>query len=144
MFVSVLSDFQQRTPHVAVRPASRIVWQERYEGIAIVAYRGGKAIAGISGPWSNRYVLTWWQPNPEGQLQIFDTLDAARQAVEARCQTTASIQIPAVRMPRPSWLVRLFARPRRKQTARSLDARRQQAQREIPDLSGLSFSATGE
>src|SRR3954452_14138339 len=111
MFVSILSDFQQRAPHPVVRPVSRIVWQERYEGIAIVAYRGGKAIAGISGPWSNRYVLTWWQPNPEGQLEIFDTLQAARQAVESRCETQPlrPIQIPAVRMPRPSFLSRLFA-----------------------------------
>lgn len=144
MFVSVLPDFRQRTPHAATRPANRVIWQERYEGIAIVAYRGGKAIAGISGPWSNRYVLTWWQPNPEGQLQIFDTLDAARQAVEARCQTSPSIQIPAVRMPRPSWLARLFAGPSRRKNTNSLDLLRQQSQREMPDLTGLSFNATGE
>ena len=146
MFVSVLTDFQQRTPHTTVRPANRVVWQERYEGIAIVAYRGGKAIAGISGPWSNRYVLTWWQPNPAGQLEIFDTLDAAREAVETRCQalTPKSIQIPAVRMPRPSWVARLFARPRRNTGENSLDLLRQRSQREPADLSGLSFSATAD
>ena len=147
MFVSVLPDFQQRTPHTNPgRPASRVVWQQRYDGIAVVAYRGGKAIAGISGPWSNRYVLTWWQPNPAGQLEIFDTLDAARQAVEARCQAASSksIQVPAVRMPRPSWLARLFAWPRRKNPQHSLDLIRQRSQREPADLSGLSFSAIAD
>jgi len=147
MFVSVLPDFQQRTPHTAARAFSRVIWQERYEGIAVVAYRGGKAIAGISGPWSNRYVLTWWQPNPVGQLEIFDTLEAARAAVEARCQSmapTRSVQIPALRMPRPSWIARLFARPRHKTGASSLDLLRQRSQREPADLSGLSFSAIAD
>ena len=143
MFVSVLPDFQQRTPHSTARPAHRVVWQERYEGIAVVAYRGGKAIAGISGPWSNRYVLTWWQPNPAGQLEIFDTLDAARAAVEDHCRVEGprSIQIPAVRMPRPSWIARLFAGSRRKPPS-TLELLRQRSQREEADLSGLSFSAT--
>ena len=69
MLLSVLPDFDQRTPHVApVRKPSRIVWQQRYEGVAVVAYQGGKAVACISGPWSSKYVLTWWEPMPGGQL----------------------------------------------------------------------------
>ena len=64
----------------------RIVWQRRYDGIAHVAYRGGKAIAGVSGPWSDRYALIWWDERPVGSnpLELFETVAAAMRAVEER------------------------------------------------------------
>ena len=142
MLLSGLPDFQQRTPHaVAARIATRIVWQERYEGIAVVAYQGGKAVAGISGPWSDRFALTWWQPNPDGQFETFDTLDAAKLAVEARCQPVETTSVP--RAPRASLLQRLLAwlQPALVD-ADDVALLRQRAQRQHDDLSGLNFSAT--
>lgn len=139
-----IPEFSTSSPAPATR-SSRLVWQERYEGVAVVAYEGGKAIAGISGPWSNRFVLTWWQPNPNGQLEIFDTLDAAKQAVEAASGTTECkpIEIPAVRMPRPSLWTRLFGAPSR-DSEHNVDLLRQRAQREYTDFSGLHFSAIAD
>src|SRR5476651_421671 len=69
------------------RSRNRIVWQSRYEGCVAVAYVNGRAIAGISGPWSDKYALTCWErPTPVGRLELFDSLDAAKQAVEHRVQ----------------------------------------------------------
>ena len=147
MLLSLLPDFDQRSEHpVPARKTSGIVWQERYEGIAVVAYVGGKAIAGISGPWSNHFALTWWVPNPDAQLQIFETLEEAKQAVEERCENAppAPVNVPAVRMPRPSWLARLFAgsRKRASEAAVPVALLRQRALREHDeDLDGLSFTA---
>lgn len=147
MLLSLLPDFDQRSEHPTPRKTSSIVWQERYEGIAVVAYIGGKAIAGISGPWSSHFALTWWVPNPDAQLEIFETLEAAKQAVEERCANPISspVNIQPLRMPRPSLWTRLFAW-RRKRANVDTDAvavLRQRALREQDeDLGGLSFSAT--
>ena len=148
MLLSLLPDFDQRSAHpVPARKTSCIVWQERYEGIAVVAYLSGKAIAGISGPWSGHYALTWWVPNPDAQLEIFETLEAAKEAVETRCQTLAQepVNVPAMRMPRPSWLARLFVRPRKRSAdADAVASLRRRALREHdPDLAVPSFSAIG-
>ncbi|MGH8089904.1 MAG: hypothetical protein ACREO6_00435 [Rudaea sp.] len=88
--------------------SGRIVWQQRYEGIARVAYRGGKAIAGVSGPWSDRYVLIWWDelPMSANPLELFETAEAAMLAVEKRMgQAMPEIAIPGEprREPGRSW-----------------------------------------
>ena len=63
------------------RRGTAIVWRPHTEGFATIAYRDGRAIAGISGPWSNQYVLIWWQPaQPIHEVQVFDSLDEARRA----------------------------------------------------------------
>ncbi len=61
-----------------------IDWRQRYEGVLMVAYLDGKAVAGISGPWPvNQYALTWWdRPMPARQLELFDSLAAAQRRVE--------------------------------------------------------------
>jgi hypothetical protein len=61
-----------------------IDWRQRYEGVLMVAYLDGKAVAGISGPWPvNQYALTWWdRPMPARQLELFDSLAAAQARVE--------------------------------------------------------------
>src|SRR3954464_8726620 len=61
-----------------------IDWRQRYEGVLMVAYLDGKAVAGISGPWPvNQYALTWWdRPVPSRQLELFDSFEAAQQRVE--------------------------------------------------------------
>jgi hypothetical protein len=69
---------------------SGITWRQRYAGISHVAYRDGKAIAGVSGPWSDRYVLIWWgEPTISNPLELFETAEAAKRVVEERvAQTT--------------------------------------------------------
>lgn len=154
MLLTVLPDFDQRTP--LTRKSPRIVWQQRYEGVAVVAYQGGKAVACISGPWSSKFVLTWWEPMPGGQLEIFDTQDDAMQAVERRISVFAcgrQIEVVAVtgNGPAPdrneSWftmLLRAFL-PRRRHTGATQPGRvhelRQRYLNEDTDLSGLHFSA---
>jgi hypothetical protein len=61
-----------------------IDWRQRYEGVLMVAYLDGKAVAGISGPWPvNQYALTWWdRPVPARQLELFDSFAAAQRRVE--------------------------------------------------------------
>jgi hypothetical protein len=123
------------------RGHGRIVWQQRYEGIANVAYRGGKAIAGISGPWSDRYVLIWWDrplaPNP---LELYTTLEAAMCAVE---QFAGAAMPEACPRPAPqrrrNWLRALW--PQRRVADGKLDRLRRQFDADT-DLSGLNFCAS--
>jgi len=143
MLLTVAPDFDIRTPHLAPRASRRIVWQERYDGIAVVAYQGGRAIAGISGPWSNRYALTWWQPHMNAQLEIFDTLEAAKQAVEAQLDAPSvapRAHVPALQPTRTSWLTRARRWLHRRHA--DVAALRSRSQRADADLSGLNFSAT--
>ncbi|HEY0178631.1 MAG TPA: hypothetical protein VGC30_03235 [Dokdonella sp.] len=68
------------------RPAGGrgVEWRTRYAGVVAIAHVGGRAIAGISGPWSGRFALTWWErPLPARQLLLFDTLDEAKREVES-------------------------------------------------------------
>jgi hypothetical protein len=68
-----------------VRPADALIeWRQRYEGVLMVAYLDGRAVAGISGPWPvNKYALTWWdRPVPARQLELFDSLASAQRRVE--------------------------------------------------------------
>lgn len=63
---------------------SMLTWEDRYEGVFAVACIGPRRVAGISGPWSGKYALTWWdRPMPARQLELFDTLEEAREHVEA-------------------------------------------------------------
>lgn len=156
MLLAALPDFDQRTPHAApARKPSRMVWQQRYDGIAMVAYQGGRAMACVSGPWSSKFVLTWWEPMPGGQLEIFDTQDDAMQAVERRvavyaCGRPAEVFVvtgkstPAGR--EASWLsmLRRAFLPRRRAAVPSarVHQMRQRYLNEETDLSGLSFSAS--
>ena len=58
-------------------------WRSRYDGLVSVAYIDGKAVAGISGPWSGKYALTWWErPMPARELELHDSLGAAQREVE--------------------------------------------------------------
>lgn len=124
-----------------VRGNGRLVWQRHYEGISHVAYRGGKAIAGVSGPWSDRYALIWWdRPLAPHPLQLFVTLDEAMRAVEQY----AGDSIPEVRPQtaprhREGWLRALW--PRRHASRGKLDQLRRRFDADT-DLSGLSFSAS--
>jgi hypothetical protein len=69
----------------------KVVWQSRYAGCVAVAYVSGKAIAGISGPWSGKYALTCWErPMPARRLELFDSLEAAKHEVEQRINQTSS------------------------------------------------------
>lgn len=82
-----------------------IEWRTRYEGVVTVAYIGDKAVAGISGPWSDKFALTWWErPLPARQLELFDTLDDAIREVEdwALRMRTGYPSLPGVQTREPA------------------------------------------
>jgi hypothetical protein len=121
----------------------RVVWQQRYEGIALIAYQGGRAVAGVSGPWSDRYVLTWWdQPDVANPIELFETLEAAREAVERRLGV-AAVHAPARKQAsgRRAWWQALWPW-RRQRPAGSLETLRRQRLDSETDLSGLNFCAS--
>ena len=146
-------------------PADDLIeWRQRYEGVLVVAYLDGKAVAGISGPWPvNQFALTWWdRPVPARQLELFGSLAEAQKRVEEwawRLRTAGLIdRIPAANdpiepdavaeeSPQASWLSRLGnlfgsskpAAPRR--TARTnIDHLRYPPLQE-DDLRGIHFAA---
>jgi hypothetical protein len=82
--VLIADDICQNLAEPGMPDAERIDWRQRYEGVLMVAYLDGKAVAGISGPWPvEQYALTWWdRPVPARQLELFDSLEAAQQRVE--------------------------------------------------------------
>lgn len=132
---------EQAAPPSRTRTRGRIVWQDRYEGVATVAYQGGKAIAGISGPWSDRYVLTWWdQPHSENQIELFETLAEAKEAVLLRVSDDSLPVIEPKAAPRGmSWLRALFGLSSRCEDV--VDRLRRQRTEET-DLTGLNFGAS--
>ncbi|HKE49284.1 MAG TPA: hypothetical protein VKB52_14565 [Rhodanobacteraceae bacterium] len=87
------------------RPSEQLIeWRQRYDGVLMVAYLDGKAVAGVSGPWPvNQYALTWWdRPMPARQLELFDSLAAAKQRVEEwawRMRTIGVIDRPPANDP---------------------------------------------
>ena len=139
------------------RSHGRIVWQPHYEGFATVAYRDGRAIAGISGPWSNQYVLIWRQPaQPIRQVEVFDSLEEARQAVAlgssppgTQLETLLHKLRREVVLPRPSWLRRFHTRltrwlriaPSNARAPRVRNRARARFSADETDLSGLNFRA---
>ena len=75
----------------------QIQWRSRYDGLVTIAELGGKAVAGISGPWSGQYALTWWdRPLPTRSLELFNSLDQAKREVEdwARRMRTGNYSMP--------------------------------------------------
>lgn len=73
-------DRDRSTPRIA---EGSIQWRSRYDGLVTIAELGGKAVAGISGPWSGQYALTWWdRPLPTRSLDLFNSLDDAKREVE--------------------------------------------------------------
>jgi hypothetical protein len=136
------------------RQIGRIVWQQRYEGVATVAYHGGKAVACISGPWSDRYVLTWWECDDAApQLELFDSMDAAKLAVEQCVRQERQIGDPLSfsSRARMHWLSRFFrslgcffSRRRKRDNVwqtRDVQELRRHHFGEDTDLSGLHFRA---
>ena len=144
------------------RPASRrrrgvVVWQPHYEGFASVAYQSGRAVAGISGPWSGQYMLVWWeQARPIRQVELFESLEEAKQAVadalgqkaggrlgellgslrrESTATTPRAGWLASVR----HWLARLAGRER-SGGLRVVDHRRRHDNEET-DLRGLNIRA---
>jgi hypothetical protein len=124
-----------------------IVWRPYYRGFSTVAYRDGRAIAGISGPWSNRYVLIRWQAPQSGEcIETFETLDEAKAAVAGEAasglrEILAQLARP-IELPQPGWFARLArwrARWLRRRDPAAL-ARRRRALEET-DLRGLHLHA---
>ncbi|MEO5627150.1 MAG: hypothetical protein ABIQ70_14170 [Dokdonella sp.] len=75
-----------------------IEWRTRYDGLVSIAQVEGKAVAGISGPWSGKFALTWWErPLPARQLELYDSMDEAKREVElwAERMRTGGYSAPA-------------------------------------------------
>jgi hypothetical protein len=148
--------------HGTARRAARrrrngVVWQPHYEGFASVAYQSGRAIAGISGPWSGQYVLIWWeQARPIRQVELFESLEEAKQAVadalgqkagsrlsellgSLRRETTAATSRAGWPASLRQWLLRAVGR-QRSGGLRVVDHRRRHDNEET-DLSGLNIRA---
>jgi hypothetical protein len=135
-----------------------IVWRAHTEGFAMTAYRDGHAIAGISGPWSDQYVLIWWQPSqPIREVEVFDSLADAKQAVAFGGTPQAPTQLDTLLdnlrrdyvLPRATWLKRFSAalmrfvrRPAHNSSqVVPVRGRRPIAANEEIDLRGLNFRA---
>jgi len=134
--------------------AGTLEWRARYDGLVSVALLGGKAVAGISGPWSGKFALTWWdRPLPARRLELFDSAGDARAAVERWAERIGrGIAVPArvdAAPPRPRPGAGLLGRVRAllAERARAAAPRRAPADRlrcrcaGEPDLSGLHFAA---
>jgi len=159
----IADDICQDLPETT-RPSDDLIdWRQRYEGVLVVAYLDGKAVAGISGPWPvNQYALTWWdRPVPARQLELFDSLEAAQRRVEEwawRLRTIGVIDrapandpiVPDVAQSAPartSWIVKLrelmgkneIVRPQR-MSRRDVDMLRCPPLNE-DDLRGIHFAA---
>lgn len=142
---------RMNTGRVHTPPRSRIVWQSRYEGCVAVAYVHGKAIAGISGPWSDKFALTSWErPTPGGELELFDSLQAAKDEVERRTLQAGSgrlisllrtLQRNSVSVARALLRHRSSERLRHRSAQDSVLLKRRQRQHEDTDLSGMYFDA---
>ena len=145
MLVHSLPSPDHELPPEPRRQRSRgVVWQPHYAGFTTIAYRDGRAIAGISGPWSNQYVLTWWHSStPERRVDLFETLEQAKAAVAADSAAKSArwtevfdaLCREPVFVARPAWFTRFFER-------RARAARPQRKRRvEDTDLSGLNLRA---
>lgn len=141
------------SPQPQPRRRGGIVWQPHYEGFTTIAYQSGKAIAGISGPWSNQYVLIWWDhAQPIRQVELFGSLEDAKQAVARRSvpndgshlQGLLAVLFRRAGKRKHSWLSRLRRAfglsMRAKGRARLADPRRRTGGEET-DLRGLNFRA---
>ena len=144
-------------PREQRRRSGSVVWRPHTEGFATIAYRDGHAIAGISGPWSGQYVLIWWQSaQPIRQVEVFDSLDDARHAVDragAPRPTHLDALLDGLRreyeLKRPTWLTRLGAvlrsvggrRSRRAGTPLEIHRTRSFWRAEETDLRGLHMRA---
>jgi hypothetical protein len=90
---------QQNRDSVGTNPGDGMIqWHSRYDGLVTIAQLGDKAVAGISGPWSGQYALTWWdRPLSTRHLELFDSLDDAKREVEewARRMRTGNYSLAA-------------------------------------------------
>ncbi len=154
MLVLTLPSSGHATPHQSKRRRrGGVVWQPHYEGFTTIAYQSGKAVAGISGPWSDQYVLIWWDHSqPIRQVELFDTLDEAKQAVAQRIapDTGSHFQglLGALRRPAGkqksswlNWLRRALGLSARQHGQTRLVDHRRRNQDEETDLRGLNFRA---
>lgn len=72
-----------------------IEWRSRYDGLVSIAHLRDKAVAGISGPWSGQFALTWWgRPLPARQLELYDSLEDAKREVESWAERMGNGNFP--------------------------------------------------
>lgn len=143
-------------PTGAVAQQRSLQWRSRYDGLVAIAYIDGKAVAGISGPWSGKYALTWWErPMPARELELHDSLGAAQREVEEWALRMHSdsyvlplptVPVPTVsapKAPRKTGLIdRLFALlPTQPSASEKIERLRQARAGHMPELGNLHFAA---
>ncbi|MBN8726686.1 MAG: hypothetical protein J0H15_03150 [Xanthomonadales bacterium] len=148
-------------PEPAPCSPQSVTWRDHYAGVFAVATIGERRVAGISGPWSGKFALTWWdRPLPQRQLELFDSLEEARRAVEAwasRIQHGAPVAVavaaPAALQPKspaaaPSGLlgrvVALFGHPRAHRAGDSIERLRRSYVERDAELAEVHFAACDE
>jgi hypothetical protein len=167
--LAIIDSFQPQcgepTPTPTTATMSRpLEWRSRYDGLVSVAYIGGKAVAGISGPWSGKFALTWWErPMPSRQLELHDSMEAAKNEVEdwalrmnsggydlplpqliplGPARNDTSVDAAAQRQPGLFDRVRAALLPLLQPSAsEKIDRLRRAHVHNEPDLSGLHFAA---
>ncbi len=155
-----MADGFQAEPHTPAANSGKLRWQSRYNGLSFIALLDGKAVAGVSGPWSGKFALTWWdRPQAQRQLELFDSMQEAQHAVEAWARRlgagcppmfkprASAAQAGSAGQPRRPGLLEHLRRlltppPAPKAAAPDTDMRRRQRQAHADlDLDGLSFVA---
>lgn len=60
-----------------------LTWEDRYRGVQSVAYDDiGRAVAGVSGPWDGRFVITWWLSKMNtASIEVLESREQAMAAV---------------------------------------------------------------
>lgn len=151
-----MSTHQEATePELPASTPQVVTWRDQYAGVFAVATIGERRVAGISGPWSGKFALTWWdRPLPQRQLELFDSLEAAREAVEAwasRIQHGAPTAAASTRARAPAVaptgllgrVVALFGHQRGERAGDSIERLRRSAERDAT-LAEIHFTACDE
>lgn len=122
-------------------------WRTRYDGIMTVAEFDDRVVAGISGPWSGKFALTWWGEAAESRaLKLFDSRRAAKRAVEAWASRESGLPLDeGLRYSAANLLGRLipgFSRPpARPDPSEQIERLRRTQTRVDIDLGSLHFRA---
>jgi hypothetical protein len=127
---------------VATTPSTRsLQWRSRYDGLVSVAYIDGKAVAGISGPWSGKYALTWWErPMPARELELHESLGSAQREVE---EWALRMHSGNYALPLPQAVAQTHMLPLlQPSSSEKIERLRLASANAEPDLSGLHFAAT--
>lgn len=142
------SSSQTSTTRTEARSLADVLrWRTRYDGIMTVAEFDDRVVAGISGPWSGKFALTWWGEAAEKRaLTLFDSRRAAKRAVETWASRESGLPLDqGLRYSAANFLGKLlpgFSRPQtRPDPTEQIERLRRTQTRVEVDLDSLHFRA---